>query len=217
MRLRIRHYETEATLGYGTMRLRIRHYETEATLGYGTMRLRIRHYETEATLGYGTMRLRIRHYETEATLGYGTMRLRIRHSTTTIASGIETNELEDSVPPSPATSASSLVEVEDAEDVDGSVAITPTVKQRRDLLQMYDAGLSHTEKRQIRRDAKKCTLKGNCMYYLGENGLSMRRVILTEKEKDEVLTEVHALDPLWIQEDAGQDQPTLLLEDNYQR
>ncbi|CAL8264853.1 unnamed protein product [Gadus morhua 'NCC'] len=33
---------------------------------------------------------------------------------------------------------------------------------------------------------------GNCMYYLGENGLSMRRVILTEKEKDEVLTEVHA-------------------------
>ena len=29
------------------------------------------------------------------------------------------------------------------------------------------------------------------MYYLGENGLSMR-VILTEKEKDEVLTEVHA-------------------------
>ena len=33
---------------------------------------------------------------------------------------------------------------------------------------------------------------GNCMYYLGENGLSMRRVILTEKEKDEVLTKVHA-------------------------
>ena len=33
---------------------------------------------------------------------------------------------------------------------------------------------------------------GNCLYYLGENGLSMRRVILTEKEKDEVLTEVHA-------------------------
>jgi len=32
---------------------------------------------------------------------------------------------------------------------------------------------------------------GNCMYYLGEDGLSMRRVILTEKEKDEVLTEVH--------------------------
>ena len=59
-------------------------------------------------------------------------------ATTTIASGIETNELEDSVPPSPATSASSLVEVEDAEvdDVDGSVAITPTVKQRRDLIQV---------------------------------------------------------------------------------
>ena len=55
-------------------------------------------------------------------------------ATTTIASGIETNE--DSVPPSPATSASSLVEVEDAEveDVDGSVAIT--VKQRRDLIQV---------------------------------------------------------------------------------
>lgn len=57
-------------------------------------------------------------------------------ATTTIASGIETNELEDSVPPSPATSASSLVEVLDAEseeglqDVDGSVAIKPTVKQR---------------------------------------------------------------------------------------
>ncbi|CAL8260560.1 unnamed protein product [Boreogadus saida] len=50
-----------------------------------------------------------------------------------------------------------------------------------------------TEKRQIRRDAKKFTLKGNCMHYLGENGLSMRRVILTEKEKDEVLTEVHAV------------------------
>ena len=33
---------------------------------------------------------------------------------------------------------------------------------------------------------------GNCLYYLGENGLSMRRVILTEKEKDEVLREVHA-------------------------
>ncbi|CAL8349647.1 unnamed protein product [Boreogadus saida] len=33
---------------------------------------------------------------------------------------------------------------------------------------------------------------GNCMYYLGENGDSMRRVILTEKEKVEVLTEVHA-------------------------
>ena len=30
------------------------------------------------------------------------------------------------------------------------------------------------------------------MYYLGENGDSMRRVILTEKEKDEGLTEVHA-------------------------
>ncbi|CAL8310639.1 unnamed protein product [Gadus morhua 'NCC'] len=59
---------------------------------------------------------------------------------------------------------------------------------------MYDAGLSHTEKRQIRRDAKKFTVKGNCMYYLGENGLKWggRRVILTEKEKDEVLTEVHA-------------------------
>lgn len=63
-------------------------------------------------------------------------------ATTTIASGIETNDLEDSVPPSTATSASSLVEVLDAEseaevqDVDGSVAITPTVKQRRDLLQV---------------------------------------------------------------------------------
>ena len=30
------------------------------------------------------------------------------------------------------------------------------------------------------------------MNYLGESSLSMRRVILTEKEKDEVLTEVHA-------------------------
>ncbi|CAL8302829.1 unnamed protein product [Arctogadus glacialis] len=57
---------------------------------------------------------------------------------------------------------------------------------------MYEAGCSLKEKRQIRRDAKKFTLKGNCMYYLGENGDSMRRVILTEKEKVEVLTEVHA-------------------------
>lgn len=63
-------------------------------------------------------------------------------ATTTIASGIETNELEDSFSPSPATSASSLVEFLDAEseaevqDVDGSVAITSTVKQRRDLLQV---------------------------------------------------------------------------------
>ncbi|CAL8255552.1 unnamed protein product [Gadus morhua 'NCC'] len=56
----------------------------------------------------------------------------------------------------------------------------------------YEAGRTLTEKRQIWRDAKKFTLKGNCLYYLGENGLSMRRVILTEKEKDEVLTEVHA-------------------------
>ena len=32
----------------------------------------------------------------------------------------------------------------------------------------------------------------NCMNYLGESSLSMRRVILTEKEKDEVLTKVHA-------------------------
>ncbi|CAM4598857.1 unnamed protein product [Leuciscus chuanchicus] len=68
-------------------------------------------------------------------------------ATTTIASGIETNELEDSVSPSPATSASSLVEVLDAEseaevqDVDGSVTITPTVKQRRDLLQHAQAAL----------------------------------------------------------------------------
>ncbi|RXN37887.1 transcription initiation factor TFIID subunit 3-like protein [Labeo rohita] len=61
-------------------------------------------------------------------------------ATTTIASGIETDELEDSVAPSPATSSSSLVEVDaeseaEVQDVDGSVAINPTVKQRRDLLQ----------------------------------------------------------------------------------
>ena len=33
---------------------------------------------------------------------------------------------------------------------------------------------------------------GNCMYYLGENGDSMRRVILTEKEKVEVQTSLLA-------------------------
>ncbi|CAL8310688.1 unnamed protein product [Boreogadus saida] len=58
------------------------------------------------------------------------------------------------------------------------------------LLLTYEAGRSLTEKRQIRRDAKKFTLKGNCMYYLGENGLSMRRVILTEKEKDEAMMDI---------------------------
>ncbi|XP_056466018.1 uncharacterized protein LOC130405080 [Gadus chalcogrammus] len=78
-------------------------------------------------------------------------------ATTTIASGIETNELEDSVPPSPVTSASSLVEVEDAEvdDVDGSVAITPTVKQRRDMLQAKLKGHRHERlKRRLPAEAQ---------------------------------------------------------------
>ncbi|CAL8237679.1 unnamed protein product, partial [Boreogadus saida] len=35
---------------------------------------------------------------------------------------------------------------------------------------------------------------GNCMHYLGENGLSMSRVILTEKEKDEVLSMLATLE-----------------------
>nr|XP_055044696.1 uncharacterized protein LOC129431004 [Misgurnus anguillicaudatus] len=67
-------------------------------------------------------------------------------ATTTIASGIETDELEDSVAPSSATSSSSLVDAEsEAEglEVDGSVNITPTVKQRRDLLQAKLNGHRH--------------------------------------------------------------------------
>lgn len=62
-------------------------------------------------------------------------------ATMTIQSGFETNKLDDSVAPSPTPSTTSLVEVVDPEseaevDVDGSVAPTPTVKERSDLLQV---------------------------------------------------------------------------------
>ncbi|KAE8289467.1 hypothetical protein D5F01_LYC11168 [Larimichthys crocea] len=68
-------------------------------------------------------------------------------ATTTIASDIETNELEDSA--SPATSvSSSLDESADVQEVDGSVAITPTVKQRRDLLQTRLQGHRHDRMKQ---------------------------------------------------------------------
>ncbi|XP_027132528.1 uncharacterized protein LOC113745220 [Larimichthys crocea] len=64
-------------------------------------------------------------------------------ATTTITSGIETNELEDSA--SPATSVSSSLDesAADVQEVDGSVALTPTVKQRRDLLQTRLQGHRH--------------------------------------------------------------------------
>ena len=62
-------------------------------------------------------------------------------ATTTIQSGIETNELDSSVAPSPTPSTTSSSEVAELEseaevDVDGSVAPTPTVKERRALLQV---------------------------------------------------------------------------------
>lgn len=85
-------------------------------------------------------------------------------ATTTIASGIETDELEDSVAPSPATSSftssSSLVEVDaeseaEVQDVDGCVAINPTVKQRRDLLQAKLKGHRHERfKRKLPAEAQ---------------------------------------------------------------
>lgn len=60
-------------------------------------------------------------------------------ATTTIQSGIETNELDSCVAPSPTpstTSSSEVAELESEVEVDGSVAPTPTVKERRALLQV---------------------------------------------------------------------------------
>ncbi|XP_056281077.1 uncharacterized protein LOC130200650 [Pseudoliparis swirei] len=69
-------------------------------------------------------------------------------ATTTIQSGIETNELDSSVAPFPTPSTTSSSEVAELEseaevDVDGSVAPTPTVKERRALLQAKLEGHRH--------------------------------------------------------------------------
>ncbi|XP_019134811.2 uncharacterized protein LOC109143111 [Larimichthys crocea] len=76
-------------------------------------------------------------------------------ATTTIASGIETHELEDSA--SPATSVSSSLDesAADVQEVDDGVAITPTVKQRRDLLQTRLQGHRHDRmKRKLPAEAQ---------------------------------------------------------------
>ncbi|KAJ8335463.1 hypothetical protein SKAU_G00388050 [Synaphobranchus kaupii] len=54
----------------------------------------------------------------------------------------------------------------------------------------YETETSENKKRLIRRDAKKFCLQGSFLYY--KDGQSMKRVILTEEERMEVLTEAHA-------------------------
>lgn len=64
-------------------------------------------------------------------------------ATTTMPSGIETNDLNGSLSvPSPTASSSSAVEPSDAaSDTDQESSVTPSVKERRDLLQVKYAVL----------------------------------------------------------------------------